>query len=100
MTTKPARPEPEPFDLRSHDVAADKRAELLRLFPEARTEGGHINVKQLLRALGEAVDPPGRERYGMVWPGKADCFRPSSSPASAPCSRTATRASTSTPPRT
>jgi len=35
MTTQP-----EPFDLRSQDIAADRRQELLRLFPEIRTEGG------------------------------------------------------------
>ncbi|MCJ7510366.1 MAG: site-specific DNA-methyltransferase, partial [Dehalococcoidia bacterium] len=66
--------EPERFDLRSHDIPADKREELLRLFPEARTEGGKIDFDRLKRALGETVDP-GRERYGMVWPGKADCFK-------------------------
>jgi adenine-specific DNA-methyltransferase len=32
--------QPEKLDLRSHDIAADKVAELLRLFPEIRTEGG------------------------------------------------------------
>jgi hypothetical protein len=32
--------EPERLNLRSHDIPADKREELLRLFPEARTEGG------------------------------------------------------------
>jgi adenine-specific DNA-methyltransferase len=65
---------PEPFDLSSHDIAEDKREELLRLFPEARTEDGKIDFDRLKRALGETVDP-GRERYGMVWPGKADCFK-------------------------
>ena len=34
MTTQP-----EQFDLRSHDAIRDKAAELLRLFPEIRTEG-------------------------------------------------------------
>ena len=34
--------QPERFDLRSHDIAEDKREELLRLFPEARTEGGKV----------------------------------------------------------
>ncbi len=29
----------EKLDLRSHDIVADKTAELLRLFPEIRTEG-------------------------------------------------------------
>ena len=47
---------------------------MLRLFPEARTEGGKIDFDQLKRALGETVDA-GKERYGLVWPGKAECFK-------------------------
>ncbi len=66
--------EPEKLDLRSHDIAADKRHELLRLFPEVRTEAGMIDFDRLKLALGEAVDV-GKERYGMTWPGKADCFK-------------------------
>ncbi|MCC7492730.1 MAG: site-specific DNA-methyltransferase [Fimbriimonadaceae bacterium] len=66
--------QPEPLDLRSHDLTADKRAELLRLFPEVRTEGGQIDFDRLRLALGEMVDV-GKERYGLTWPGKADCFR-------------------------
>jgi Adenine specific DNA methylase Mod len=65
---------PEKLDLRSHDVAGDKMQELLRLFPEIRTEGGKIDFERLKLALGEAVDV-GRERYGLTWPGKADCFK-------------------------
>ncbi|MFN8467261.1 MAG: site-specific DNA-methyltransferase [Caldilineaceae bacterium] len=64
----------EKVDLRSEDIAAAKREELLRLFPEVRAEGGKIDVERLLRTLGEAVDT-GRERYGLNWPGKADCFK-------------------------
>ena len=64
----------ENFDLRSHDTASDKTAELLRLFPEIRTEGGKLDFDKLKLALGESVDV-GRERYGMNWPGKADCFK-------------------------
>lgn len=66
--------EPEKLDLASHDVTEERREELLRLFPEARTEGGKIDFDRLRRALGEIVDP-GRERYGLTWPGKGDCFR-------------------------
>src|SRR5258705_8982490 len=66
--------EPERFDLRSYDIEADKQAELMRLFPEIRTEGGKIDFNRLKLALGESVDV-GKERYGMNWPGKADCFR-------------------------
>lgn len=70
----PEATEPERFDLRSHDIEADKEVELLRLFPEIRTEGGKIDFDRLKLALGQAVDV-GKERYGMNWPGKADCFR-------------------------
>jgi adenine-specific DNA-methyltransferase len=66
--------EAEWFDLRSQDIAADKLAELMRLFPEICTEGGKVDFDRLKLALGQAVDV-GKERYGMNWPGKADCFR-------------------------
>ena len=65
---------PEKLDLRSHGIAEGKRQELLRLFPEIRTEGGKLDFERLKLALGETVDV-GKERYGMNWPGKADCFR-------------------------
>lgn len=65
---------PERLDLRSVDIAGDKQAELLRLFPEARTEDGRIDFDRLKLAIGQAVDV-GKERYGVNWPGKADCFR-------------------------
>jgi len=66
--------QPDNFDLRSHDSAGDKIAELLRLFPEIRTEGGKLDFDRLKLALGESVDV-GKERYGMNWPGKAECFK-------------------------
>jgi len=66
--------QPEKLDLASLDIAEEKRAELLRLFPEVRTEGGKIDFDRLRLALGETVDI-GKERYGMNWPGKADCFK-------------------------
>ena len=65
---------PERLDLRSHDVAEDRRRELLRLFPEVRTEGGKVDFERLKTVLGETVDI-GKERYGMTWPGKADAIR-------------------------
>lgn len=71
--------EPEKLDLRSHDIAEDRRQELLRLFPEIRTEGGKIDCERLKLVLGETVDV-GKERYGMTWPGKADCFKTIQSP--------------------
>lgn len=66
--------EPEKLDLTSHNLPADKTAELLRLFPEIRTEGDKIDFDKLKLMLGQTVDV-GRERYGMTWPGKADCFK-------------------------
>lgn len=80
--------EPEKLDLRSHDIAEDKRQALLRLFPEIRTEGGNLDFERLKLALGESVDV-GKERYGMTWPGKADCFKTIQMPSLAtlrPCS--------------
>jgi adenine-specific DNA-methyltransferase len=65
---------PDRLDLRSDDLAAERLAELLRLFPEVATEGGKLDFDQLKRALGEQVEA-GKERYGMTWPGKADCFK-------------------------
>ena len=62
------------LDLRSHDISAEKRDELLRLFPEIRTEDGQIDFERLKLALGEAVDI-GKERYGLTWPGKAESFK-------------------------
>ena len=57
-----------------HDLAADKEAALRAAFPEVFTEGGKIDFERLKLALGEMVDA-GKERYGMNWPGKADCFK-------------------------
>ena len=53
--------EPEKLDLRSHDIAEEKRQELLRLFPEIRTKGGKIDFERLKLALGEmAASKPER----------------------------------------
>lgn len=79
--------ESEKLDLRSHDIAGEKIADLLRLFPEIRTEGGKIDFERLKLALGETVEV-GKERYGMNWPGKADCFKTIQTPSVAtlrPC---------------
>jgi adenine-specific DNA-methyltransferase len=66
--------EPEKFDLRSENIVSDKQAALRAAFPEVITEGGKIDFERLKLALGEAIDV-GKERYGMNWPGKADCFK-------------------------
>ena len=69
----------ERLDLLSHEIVSDKQAEIVRLFPEVRTEGGKIDFDRLKLVLGETADP-GKERYGMNWPGKADCFKAIQSP--------------------
>lgn len=66
--------EPEKLDLASLNVLAEQREALLRLLPDVQTEGGRIDFDRLKLALGDTVDV-GRERYGLAWPGKADCFR-------------------------
>jgi adenine-specific DNA-methyltransferase len=69
--------QPKKMELTSMDVAEERRAELKRLlgetFPEAFTEGG-IDFDQLKRVLGEWTDP-GKERFGLNWPGKAECMK-------------------------
>jgi adenine-specific DNA-methyltransferase len=72
----------ERLDLSSHDIAVDRRLALLQLFPEVRTEGGKIDFRRLERVLGEAVDAD-PERYGLTWPGKADCFKAIQAPSGA-----------------
>ncbi|KFO66430.1 hypothetical protein ER57_17615 [Smithella sp. SCADC] len=64
----------EKMDLRSMDIVEEKREKLKELFPEVFTEGQKIDLERLRLTLGEAVDV-GKERYGMNWPGKADCFK-------------------------
>jgi len=66
--------QPDKFNLASLDIPEEKRQELLRLFPEIRTEGGKLDFERLKLALGETVDA-GKERYCMNWPGKAECFK-------------------------
>src|SRR5450756_3146515 len=74
MPDQPEIDQPDKLDLRSVDVAEERQQELLRLFPEVRTEGGKLAFDRLKVVLGAAVDE-GKERYGLSWPGNADCFR-------------------------
>jgi adenine-specific DNA-methyltransferase len=66
--------QPENLDLRSRNITDDKVQDLLRLFPEIRTDADKLDFDRLKLALGETIDV-GKERYGMNWPGRADCFR-------------------------
>lgn len=55
-------------------ITDHQKAKLKELFPEVFTEGSKIDFEQLKRTLGEMVDG-GKERFGMNWAGKADCFK-------------------------
>lgn len=61
-------------DLKSMDIPEDKLRQLKQVFPEVFTEGFKIDLDKLRMALGENVEI-GKERFGMNWPGKADCFK-------------------------
>lgn len=78
MTDSPNE-KPAPFDLNSDDVAARKRADLKRLFPEVFDED-KIDFDQLRRVMGDWVDE-GTERFGLTWPGKAACMKVIQAPA-------------------
>ena len=62
------------LNLQSLNIPEEKREELLRIFPEVRTEGGQIDFDRLRLALGDMVDTS-KERYGLNWPGKSACFK-------------------------
>jgi len=66
--------QPEKISLTSWDIPAAQREKLKQLFPEVYTEDGKIDFDRLKLTLGETVDT-GKERYGMNWPGKTDCFK-------------------------
>jgi adenine-specific DNA-methyltransferase len=64
----------EKLELTSTDIVDEQRQKIKEIFPEVFTEGNKIDFERLKLTLGEMVDP-GKERYGMNWPGKADCFK-------------------------
>jgi adenine-specific DNA-methyltransferase len=74
--------QPEKLDLTSASIPDAQRAKLRELFPEVFTEGGKIDFERLKRTLGETVDA-GKERFGLTWPGKADCFKTIQQPSTA-----------------
>ncbi len=66
---------PQKVDMKSMDIAADKRERLKQIFPEAFTEG-KLQFDQLQHALREWIDSDsGKERFGLSWPGKAECMK-------------------------
>lgn len=61
-------------ELTSMNIKEDQLLKLKQLFPEAFSEGLKVDWDKLKLTLGENIDA-GKERYGMNWPGKADCFK-------------------------
>ncbi len=64
----------EKLPLTSLDIPAQQLQRLKEIFPEAFTERNKVDWDKLRLTLGEAIDT-GKERYGMNWPGKSDCFK-------------------------
>lgn len=63
----------EKLPLTSKDVNEDRIDALRALFPEAFKDGT-IDWPTMQRTLGEWTDP-GKERFGLNWPGKAECMK-------------------------
>ena len=63
----------EKMMLASMDIVGKKREALKRIFPEVFTEE-RIDFDHLKRVLGEWVDSD-VERFGLNWPGKAECMK-------------------------
>lgn len=66
--------QPEKLNLESFDIKQHQFGKLKQLFPEVFTEGNKVDWEKLRLTLGEQIDV-GKERFGMNWPGKADCFK-------------------------
>jgi adenine-specific DNA-methyltransferase len=66
--------ETEKLPLTSLDIKKTQLDKLKGLFPEVFTEGNNIDWDKLRLTLGDNVET-GKERFGISWPGKADCFK-------------------------
>lgn len=58
----------------SPDLAAQRRAQLQTLIPEAFSEG-QLDISALKRALGGESVIEGGERYALTWAGKANAYK-------------------------
>ena len=64
----------EKLNIQSMDIKQQQIEKLKTLFPEIFTEGNKVDWERLKLTLGEDIDT-GKERYGMNWPGKVDCYK-------------------------
>lgn len=72
---------PQKMNLSSMDIVEEKKERLKEIFPEVFCEN-KIDFDQLKRVLGEWVETDA-ERFGLNWPGKADCMKIIQQPSSA-----------------
>ncbi len=66
----------------SPDIAAERRAQLAALIPEAFSEG-QLDISALKRVLGGEAVIEGGERYALTWAGKANAYKVLQTPSSA-----------------
>ncbi len=62
-------------ELTSMNIKEEQLLKLKKLFPEVFTEGFKVDWEKLRLTLGDESVDVGKERYGMNFPGKADCFK-------------------------
>lgn len=60
-------------DLKSKSISEEQKEKLRQLFPEVFTDD-KIDWERLQLTLGADVET-GKERFGLTWRGKAECFR-------------------------
>ncbi|TGK80843.1 site-specific DNA-methyltransferase [Leptospira montravelensis] len=76
--------EPQKLPLTSHNLTEDKLRILKEHFPEVFTEGNLIDWDKLRLTLGETIETEDtKERFGLNWPGKRNCFKAIQSPTTA-----------------
>jgi len=64
----------EKFPLDSLDIKQEQVSKLKQFFPEVFTEGDKIDWVKLKTTLGENIEV-GKERFGLNWAGKSECFK-------------------------
>jgi len=76
--------QPPKLPLTSHNLTDDRLSSLKQILPEVFSEGNSIDWEKLRLTLGENLeneDP--KERFGLNWPGKRNCFKAIQSPTTA-----------------
>ncbi|TGM75783.1 site-specific DNA-methyltransferase [Leptospira levettii] len=76
--------QPPKLPLTSHNLTEDKLHILREHFPEVFTEGNFIDWDILRLTLGSNLESEDvKERFGLTWPGKRNCFQAIKSPTTA-----------------